>query len=99
MPITVVLVGQGQAAGEAISLPAGIEAAGILSAVRARLTEGTPNTFTVTTLTVVSGTPSSGQIALSSDGKSIILGDTFAETDLLILVLLLKGETVKPTTV
>jgi len=99
MPITLVLVGEGQAAGTEISLPGGIEAAGILSAVKATLTEGTPNTFTVTSLAVVSGTPSSGQIALSEDGRSIVLGDEFATTDILILVLLMKSEVVKTTTV
>ena len=98
MPATVVLVGQGQAAGTEISLPTGIKARGILSAVKATLTEGTPNTFTVTTLTVVSGTPSSGQIQLLNE-STIVLGDDFATTDILILVLMTADEAVKVTEV
>ena len=98
MPATVVLVGEGQAAGTEISLPAGIKARGILSAVKATLTEGTPNTFTATTLTVVSETPSAGQIQLASE-NSIKLGDDFTESDLLILVLMTADEAVKVTEV
>ena len=98
MPATVVLVGEGQAAGTEISLPAGIKARGILSAVKATLTEGTPNTFTATTLTVVSETPSAGQIQLASE-NSIVLGDDFTASDLLILVLMTADEAVKVTEV
>lgn len=98
MPVTVVLVGEGQAAGTEISLPTGIKAKAILSAVKATLTEGTPNKFTVTSLTVTSETPGSGEIQLYSE-SSIKLGDEFATTDILILTLLEKSEIVEPTSV
>jgi len=98
MVVTVVLVGGGESAGTEISLPTGIKAKAIISAVKATLTEGTPNTFTTSTLTVTTSTPGTGEIQLYSE-SSIKLGDTFAKTDLLILTLLEKSEVVDVSSV
>jgi len=96
MPVQVVLVGGGEAAGTEITLPEQAQPAyAIMSAYRTRLTEGTPNTYTKTSLSVVSGTPSSGQIQLASE-SSIVLGDDFANTDILVLEVLKKTEVVAP---
>jgi len=86
-----VIIPGSTSAGDEISFPADIQAAEIADAKLVTLTEGTPNTFTVTDLSVVTTTPSGNEIQLYTS-KSVKLGIDTGASDMLILIIVEKHE-------
>jgi len=87
-----ILVPGAVTAGTKISFPSYAPPASKLAYVAVvSLVEGTPNTFSLSAKTITTGTPSSGEAALSgTDG--IVLGDDVTASDLVIVVYVKKGE-------
>ena len=77
-------------AGSNISLPSYVKASKILGAVKLSLSDAT-NAGTVTSLTVATTTPSTGEIYLVNE-STIQLGDNTTARDVIIIMYIEKGE-------
>ena len=87
----IIVIPGSTSAGEEISIGADVKIEKIAAAKLVSLTEGTPNTFSVTSLTVVDDTPSGNQIQLYTN-KSVKLGVDTDASDMLILFVVKERE-------
>jgi len=89
--LVVITITSPASAGEEITIPNGIKLKRINSATRIQMSDGT-NPGACSTLTVTTGTPGTGEIALSSDGRSVSVGDALDTRDILVIYGVADGE-------